>query len=297
MASRKPGAAVTRPPPEPDLKERLNLEIRAVIDAIDRAPGPLRCRVARASEQVIRILMPRAPDDGGRRSRDVEARSHLVSFSGAPATTVHDAQAGVLAEFTRSLLETDFRRDMAGDAARPFSYLVRCVRNRAIELWRVERGIERRRDSVASDAALTFDLAALPGDDAPDDREEVAERLAEIAQRVPFALRALDRDELLLLVLSAVLRLHRDRIGEVLGTTSNTAGQRLLRLRDRLYTLVHDGRARAPDPRRVRGGKASARKRASGRALDAGSGEIARDKAHAPPFSRGKQAPDQGEQW
>ncbi|TMQ03179.1 MAG: hypothetical protein E6J91_47975 [Deltaproteobacteria bacterium] len=265
MASGKRGGP--KPPPETDLKERLNAEIRAAIAAIDGAPGPLRARVARASEQVIRILMPRAPDEPGHRrgNHDAEPRSHLVSFASAPAATVHDAQASVLAEFTRSLLETDFRRGMAEDGARPFGYLVRCVKNRAIELWRTERGLERRHDSAAGDAALAPDLTGIPGDYAAGETEEIAEKLAEIAQRVPLALEALDRDELLLLLLSAVLRLHRDRIGEVLGTTSNTVGQRLSRLRDRLHPLVHDGRARAPDPRRARGGKASARKRAAAR--------------------------------
>lgn len=101
MGSRKRGGA-TKPRSETDLKERLNAEIRAVIAAIDGTPAPLRTRVARASEQVIRILMPRAfdePDNGY--GHDAEPRSYLVSFASAPATTVHGAQASVLAKFTR----------------------------------------------------------------------------------------------------------------------------------------------------------------------------------------------------
>lgn len=252
----------------PDLKERLNVEIRAEIAAIDHAPGPLRARVAQAAEKLVRIIIPRSPESGRvRKTHEIEERSHLVNFSKAPPATVHDAQASVLAEFTRSLLETDFRRDMADDKARPFSYLVSCVRNRAIELWRVERAIERRHTNAAADAALVPDVAATSVDDTTSDEQDLAERLAEIAQRVPAALQMLDRDEMLLLLLSAVLRLHRERIGEVLGTTSNTAGQRLSRLRDRLHRLVHDGEVRAPDPGRARGGKASARKQAAKRGV------------------------------
>lgn len=277
-----------------DLKERLNAEIRAEIAAIDRASGPLRARVARASETIIRMLLPRAPEEtSGRKSHEIEERSHLVNFSKALPATAHDAQASVLAEFTRNLLETDFRRDMTDDGARPFSYLVSCVRNRAIELWRVERSLERRHESAASDAALTPNLAVSSTQDGANEDEEVAEKLAEITQRVPAALQMLNRDELLLLLLSAVLRLQRDRIGEVLGTTPNTVGQRLLRLRDRLHVLVHDGVARAPDPRRARGGKASARKQAATRGMCGSPNRTGmRNTADVPPFSNGEQVPE-----
>lgn len=249
-----------------DLNERLNAEIRAAIAEIDPSPGPLRARVASAAEKIVRILIPRS-DTSGRRGHEIEQRSYLISFSKVLPATAHDAQASVLAEFTRSLLETDFRRGMADDRARPFNYLVSCVANRAIELWRVERALERRHESAAGDAALAPDPATCALPDAGADHEELAERLAEVAQRVPAALQMLDHDELLLLVLSAVLHLPRERIGEVLGTTSNTVGQRLSRLRDRLHVLVHDGAARAPNPRRSRSAKASAGKRAASRRM------------------------------
>src|SRR6185295_2833745 len=116
-----------------DLNERLNAEIRAAIAEIDPSPGPLRARVASAAEKIVRILIPRS-DTSGRRGHEIEQRSYLISFSRVLPATAHDAQASVLAEFTRSLLETDFRRGMADDRARPFNYLVSCVANRAIEL-------------------------------------------------------------------------------------------------------------------------------------------------------------------
>jgi DNA-directed RNA polymerase specialized sigma24 family protein len=187
---------------------------------------------------------------------------------------------------------------MAKDGARPFSYLVRCVRNRAIELWRLERGIRLRHERATGDAALAPEATVNPIDDALAESEELAVAIAELG-RLPIALKSLDREDLLLLFLSAVLGLHRDRIGDVLGTTANTAGQRLRRLRDRLYALLHDGRARAPDPGRARSGKASARKRAASRngheaPVDSAAEGDVRHIPDAPPFSGEDPQPVEG---
>lgn len=273
---------------------QLNAELRAEIAAIDRMQGPLRVRVAQASERIIRIIMPRSDDPRDRRARDLEPRSLLVFHAKAPPATAHDAQAGVLAEFSRSLLETDFRQEMAKDGAYPFSYLVRCVHNRAVELWRQERALDRRHDIAANDAAIAPELTV--DDEVSGDREEMAAKLAEIAQRVPAALQMLERDELLLLLLSAVLRLQRDRIGEVIGTTSNTVGQKLLRLRDHLHALIH-GCPRRPDPSRVRGGRASAQKQAASRARREANGHNdVRNVTDTPSLSSGEQVFKRGEE-
>jgi DNA-directed RNA polymerase specialized sigma24 family protein len=248
----------------------LNDAIRDEIAEIDCGVGPIRARVAQAAEKIVRILMPRASDEatGRRRAIDHDERSWLVTYAlmaGAPVCTVHDAQAVVMAEFARSLLETDFRRERMDDAGRPFGYLVQCVRNRAVELWRTEMGIERRHENAANDAALATGVDMNAIDDDANEKEEIAEKLAELGERVPLALQALDKDELLLLVFSTVLRHDRNRIGGILGTTANAVGARLRRLRDRLHLLVREGRTRAPERGRSRSGKASAQKRAEAR--------------------------------
>jgi hypothetical protein len=132
-------------------------------------------------------------------------------------------------------------------------------------LWRTEVGIERRHENAANDAALAPGADANPIDDDANEKEEIAKKLAELGERVLLALQALDKDELLLLVLSTVLHLDRNRIGGILGTTANAVGARLRRLRDRLHVLVHEGRTRAPERGRSRSGKASAQKRAEAR--------------------------------
>lgn len=246
-------------------KDKLNADIRAQVKAIDNAPGPIRARVERAATEIVRLIMPRdsGPAAHGRRRR-TEVRSSLISYAqraGAPPFGVYDAEAEVLAEFCRNLLETDFRHAMADDEAHPFNYLVKCVKNRAIELGRKERSFAQRHDRAANDGALDPGEASSPIDVLPLETEELAAPLAELG-RMPIALNELAKEELLLLLLSAVLQLDRDRIGGVLGVTGNATGARLRRLRNRLYGLLHDGRARTPEPGRSRSGKASARKRA-----------------------------------
>jgi DNA-directed RNA polymerase specialized sigma24 family protein len=246
-------------------KDRLNADIRAQIKDIDSASGPIRARVERAATEIVQLIMPRdrGPGTRGRRRR-TEVRSSLVSNAqraGAPPFGVYDAESEVLAEFCRNLLETDFRHTMADDAALPFNYLVKCVKNRAVELWRKEHSLAVRHDRVATDAALDPGEASSPLDELRPETEELAAPLAELGG-VPIALNELTKDELLLLLLSSVLQLDRDRIGGVLGLTGNATGARLRRLRNRLYGLLHDGRPRPPDRGRSIGGTASARKRA-----------------------------------
>jgi DNA-directed RNA polymerase specialized sigma24 family protein len=248
--------------------QALDAAIRAQIEAIDNAPGPLRARVAQATRQIIGLVVPRAPSAAERRA----ARGHdpveslLITRSkrsGAPPSTLDEAQYIVLDEFAKHLLETDFRRRMAAPQARPFHYLVECVKNQAIELWRSDRARQLRHERAAHDTAV----APGPTPAVDEDwiaREDLASAFDELA-RVPAALGELDRDDLLLLLLGAVLDVERREISEIMGTTAEAARQRLHRLRKQLFARITNGCARPPDPARSRGGKASVMSRAARR--------------------------------
>jgi len=258
------GTSGDREPPGLALDGR----IRAQIEAIDNAPGPLRTRVAHAAGQIVDLVMPRASSAAGRRPgrRHAHGESVLIACSkrrGAPGDTVEEAQYIALEDFTRHLLETDFRRRMAAPEARPFSYLVECVKNQAVELLRIDRTLQRRHERAASDAAVAPGPIIAIDDDLIE-REQLAEVLGDIAG-VPRALGELDRDELLLLLLGAVLQLERREISEIMGTTAQGVRQRLHRLLKRLFAQIKTGCSRPPDPGRSRGGKASVMSRAARR--------------------------------
>jgi RNA polymerase sigma factor (sigma-70 family) len=264
--------------------QALDGRIRAQIAAIDNAPGPLRTRVAQAAGQIIDLVMPRESSAAGRRTgrRHVQGESVLSACSkrrGAPRATVEEAQCIVLGEFTRHLLETDFRRRMAAAEARPFSYLVECVKNQAVELLRIDHTLRRRHERAASDTAVAPGPTTAIDDDLIE-REQLAEAIGDIA-RVPRALGELDRDELLLLLLGAVLQLERREISEIMGTTTQAVRQRLHRLLKRLFAQIKTGCSRPPDPGRSRGGKASvmsrAARRGGGRAERGGGGDASQD--------------------